>query len=420
MKIQQTELPNGVVVITESQSAFASATIGVWVENGSRHETPELNGVSHFYEHMVFKGTQKRDPLEQVQAIEAKGGYINAYTTRDHTCFYTKVVEQEIGVATDVLCDMINAPLLEKEEFTKEKEVILEEVRASIDAPEDIIHDLFAEALWGQTGLGQPIAGYLKTVKSIDIKDLRSYQTKVKSKFRVVVSAAGAVNHKKFVKMVEEALNTQKSLKNHKAKFQPPIPKHFVKKKDVQQCNVVLGTAIVATDRRQQIAMNIVNSIFGDGMASRLFQVIREEHGLAYSVYSCMDNYSDTMCFSLCMTLEDKKFEQAMQILNDEICKFKTDGATQEEFDQAKDSLKGGLQLSLESTSARMNFMVRQFLRRPSEEILKPAQILKLIDEVTLDDVNSLLPEIFNKKDWASSLIQPKDSKLSVKKWLKF
>lgn len=420
MKIEKTILDNGVIVITETIPGFASASVGVWIENGSRHESLDINGISHFYEHMVFKGTKSRDSLEIVQSVESKGGYINAYTTRDHTCFYTRVIEEDVQLATEVLCDMVNEPLMDKVEFVKEKEVILEEVRASLDSPEEIIHDLFAEALWGKEGLGLPIAGYLKTVKNIEVKDLKSYQTQVKNKYQVIASAAGAVVHKDFVKQVEQGLSRQKRNTYHKTKFQAPQRKHLVKQKDVQQCNVVMGTAFEIKDIKHQLALNLFNNIFGDGMSSRLFQTIREDYGLAYSVYSCMDNYKDTMCFNVCLSLEDRKFEEAMELLSNEILQLLNDGITEAEFIQAKNTLKGGLQLSLESTNARMNFMARQLMRRPDQEPMTPQEVLAQIESIEMSEVESVIGEIFVKKNWASALIQPKGPRLSVAKCLKF
>lgn len=420
MKIKQTTLDNGVIVITERLPGLNSTSIGVWVENGSRHESEEINGISHFYEHMVFKGTRQRDALEIVRSIESKGGYINAYTTRDHTCFYTRVIKEDVSLATQVLCDMINEPLMDKQEFSKEKEVILEEVRASLDSPEEIIHDIFAEALWGKQGLGMPIAGYLKTVKNIQIKDLKSYQTKVKNKFQVIVSASGAVDHQKFVKEVQESLFQQKKNKFHKTSYQAPQRKHIVRQRDIQQCNIVVGTAFESTSVRQQVALNVFNNIFGDGMSSRLFQKIREDHGLAYSVYSCMDNYKDTVSFNICLSLEDKKFVEALDLLSAEIQDLKQNGISEAELIQAKNTLKGGLQLSLESTSARMNFMARQLLRRPGQAPMTPQQTLKLIDQITLKDMEGVIDQAFQIQNWASAVIQPKGPKLSVAKCLKF
>lgn len=420
MKIQQTTLDSGVVVITERVAGLGSASIGIWVENGSRHEDGQVNGISHFYEHMVFKGTKNRDPIDIVRSIESKGGYINAYTTRDHTCFYTRVVKEELGLATEVLCDMVNEPLLLKEDFHKEKEVILEEVRAALDNPEDIIHDIFAEALWGKEGLGLPIAGYLSTVNKIKLTDLKKYQTSVRNKFHLVVSASGAVRHQEFVNDVKKALTRQKSFKYHKTQFQKSKSRHLVRQKEVQQCNLVVGNSFPTHGIRQQVALNLMNNVFGDGMSSRLFQTIREEHGLAYTVYSCVDNYKDTMSFNIGLSLEDRKFEAALKLLSQEIQLLKREGINQAELDQAKATLKGGLQLSLESTSSRMNYMARQVMRRPNESPYTPAKTLKLIDQIKLSEVNDLIDEVFDMKTWASALIQPKGPKLSVSKWLKF
>ena len=416
MNIKETKLDNSVVIVTEQNDFYSSACVGVWVGVGSGDENAENNGISHYYEHMVFKGTRTRDAFEQVFSIESRGGYINAYTTKEETCFYAKVMDEDWQIATDVLCDMISEPLFEKREASKERQVVLEEIRGAMDTPDDYVHDLFSMALFDESALKYPIAGTVSSVKKLDDSSLKEHQKNVLNKYQVVVSSSGNISHKDMVKRVQENLKLKKkSTRKKRAKAKIASPKHIVRKRDVQQCNVVVG-AVIDDKKFDRNAYNVFNMLFGDGMASRLFQSVREKYGLAYTIYSCIDVHQNGNVFSIVLGAETKKLQKALEVIFHEIQDLLKNGIDEQELDYAKKAIIGNIVLKMESTTARMTAIARPVLENRPRLTLE--ETIKEINGVTVQDIQRVISYLFDLSKWSSAAIVPKDVSLNLKKYL--
>ncbi len=418
MAIQETTLENSVTVVSENLAGYHSAAIGIWIDVGSRDEKPELNGISHFFEHMVFKGNTHRNALEIVYDIESRGGYINAFTTKENTCIYAKVIKNDLELATEIVCDMVNCSIIDENELKKERQVIVEEIRSAEDAPDEMVHDLFSMAVWDGDPLAQPIAGETPVVRKLGLKELVAHQKKVNSKFRIVVSAAGAIDHDLLVRQVSERLSHQKKSSKNRRPWKKCSAKHILKKRDIQQCNVVYGTQLNLKKDEERLGLLLFNVLFGDGMASRLFQKVREEQGLVYSVYSSIDNYDNSLGFSIAFSSDEKRAVKALQVIEKEIQDIVRNGITPEEVQFAKQAVTGSLMLKVESTTSRMTRIAKQVLRElPRESIEDTVNKIMAID---FDTVNGLVKKIFLSENWGSGAIVPKKTKLKVKDYLNF
>jgi predicted Zn-dependent peptidase len=414
--IEKTTLDNSITVISENLPGFASASIGIWLNTGSRDEKSSLNGIAHFYEHMVFKGTAQRDSLEIVQEIESRGGHINAYTSRENTCFYAKVVAEDLKLATDILCDMINEPKLDAQDFRKEKEVILEEVRSCLDNPDDLIGDLYGMAVHAEDILGRPIAGSLQSVKKLTIADLHRYQKEVLNQHEIIIVATGSVDHQKVSSWVKNNLKHKTSFKTKPRRFKKCAPKHLRRNKDISQCIVSYGMQCKSGTRKEKIALAVLNSLLGDGMSSRLFQSVREEQGLVYSIYTACDFYDNRIGFNINFSAEHSKSKKALEITHNEIQKLITKGIADYEIEDCKNALIGNLILNTETSNSRMNRLARLYLSGNSIEGLD--YTIKEIRAITKKDVEKWIPIIFQKNEWSSAAILPKGKTLAGKKWM--
>jgi len=286
MAIERTRLPNGVVVLSERLESYGSASIGVWLGAGSRMESAAQSGLAHFYEHMVFKGTATRSPLDLVRAVESRGGYINAYTTKEHTSFYARVQGSEVSRALDVLLDMVQGARLDLADVKLEREVILEEIRGADDTPEDTVQEILGDAIWGQQGLGLPIAGTLKSVRHLGQAQLRHYQEQLLREWPVVISAAGRVDHAELVEQVRIQFASKTRSRAQSLTPSPCTQGMRVRRRDVQQATLAMGCTLEVGQEVERTALGVIHTLLGDGMSSRLFQRIREELGLVYAVYT--------------------------------------------------------------------------------------------------------------------------------------
>ena len=422
--IRYESLENGVWVATESLPHVRSASLGVYLDTGSRDETPALNGLSHFFEHMVFKGTSRLDPLDIVRCFEATGGQVNAYTSKEQTCFYGKVVDTEVEPALNVLLDMVLDARFDSIDVAKEKEVVIEEIRSVDDSPDELAYELFSHAAFGDHALGRPIAGTAKSVRSLNRDMLVRHREAARKQVPVVVAAAGRVDHETVVAQVRRRFKLKNRPvgavgANGRSPLQPrPFLErkpaefgihHLHRSKDVQQATVILGGPGYAWKSKQRYALTLLHCALGDGMSSKLFQNLRETHGLVYSIYSNPEFFACEGLFSIGFATEPKNLRKAVIEIGRELSILRKKGLTAKELDFAKENVTGGILLSLESTSSRMSSLARRLLGGKPEETLE--QVIGQIRAVTREDVLRCAREILRPEAWASAAVLPKGVK---------
>jgi len=441
MDIVTTRLENGVVVATESLPRIRSASLGVYLDIGSRDEVPKTNGLAHLFEHMVFKGTPKHGALEIVKCFEATGGQINAYTSKEQTCFYAKVVDTEVNAGLSMLLEMVLDSTFDPVELAKEKDVIIEEIKGGNDNPEDYIYDLFSRAVFDKHSLGYPIAGDEKTVKGLTREHLLDHQRKAAKTLPLFVTAVGSVKHEEVVAIARKAFKLPAKAPTGKGVSKVPSrmvkadapafarkstvrpgtefrPQHLVEKRNVQQVTALLGGPGYAWEHPNRYALLLLNTVFGDGMSSKLFQSVRESLGLVYTIYSSPEFLINAGVYAIGFATEPKDIAKAIKEINRQVTALKKDGLTKDEMDFAKANLRGSILLGLESTNTRMANLSRQLMYGKEGETIE--KILKKLDEVKSADVRLAIKDVFQSKRWASAAVVPKKVNLSMGKLLDF
>ncbi|MBX3068250.1 MAG: insulinase family protein [Cryobacterium sp.] len=400
-QVQRTMLPNGVRILTEAVPGARSSTIGLWVPIGSRDETRGHYGSTHFLEHLLFKGTRKRNALEIAVSFDSVGGEHNALTAKEHTCYYAKVRDQDLPMAVEVLCDMITSSILDKKEFEVERGVILEELAMADDDPSSVANERLFEAVLGEHSLARPIGGNQQSIKAVTQSAVwEHYQANYQAK-NLVITVAGAVNHSALVELVANSLDdanwgatdsAPSSRRDSRQANLGPSSPLVVVERPIEQVNVLLGMpGIVATDPRRSV-MSVLNAVLGGGMSSRLFQEIREKRGLAYSVYSFSAGYSDSGIFGLYAGCSPAKAKNVVELMRSELEKLSQEGISEEELTRAKGQLSGTAALALEDSDTRM-------ARLGSAEITIGEfsdldESLRKLDAVTPDAVKDLALEL--------------------------
>jgi len=419
--VEISHLPNGVTVASERMPGAYSISAGLWVGVGSSAEKPIVNGVSHFFEHMVFKGTQKRTSLQIAHEIEERGGSLNAYTTREHTCFYARTVREDFSLALDTICDLAMNPLLEKVEIEKERKVIIEEIRSYEDAPDELAHDVYAALHFKGQGLAMPITGTVKSVRGVGQRELRAHHASVLKNYPIIVVASGNVDHELLVGKCRGLLSKKASTATSKM-IHSPGTGHSSKliRKDVQQANIVAGTSIPIQHKgRQRLSLSLFNLIFGDGMASRLFQKVREDNGLAYSVYSGIDNFQGCRAFNITLGTDPKRQQRAVDLIHKEVRDLLTGGLRPNELERAKTAILGGIKLGLDSPSNRMNRLARSVMR--TGRYTPFAVIEKELAQIKASEVMEVVEELFLQGTWSAGAVIPKEgAKLNLAPLLDF
>ena len=408
---RRTVFSNGLRVVSEKMPNVKSVSVGIWVDVGSRQESPRENGISHFIEHMCFKGTRRRNAKEIAQSLETLGGTLNAFTSRENTCFYARVLDEHFEQGFDVLADITTQSLFDSGEFKKEKDVICEEIKDVFDTPGDIVHDYFAATLWNTHPLGQTIMGEAKGIRALQRRDLLGFMRRHYTTDRIVLSAAGAVDHDRLVDLARRKLVFPKS--TTKKQLKAPAYREGHKKifrRKLSQTHVCIGfPSIQFADPRKYHAL-LLNTLLGAGMGSRLFQTVREERGLAYTVYSYQDFYHDTGIFGLYLGTDSNKTAEAVNLVLQELAAVADDSITEEEVDRAKSQLKGSLILSLEGSYNRMNRLGRLELFQHTFVPLE--QSAAQINAVTLADVRAIAGEIFREKLLTMVVLGPVGNRL--------
>src|SRR6266852_3278846 len=360
--IQRAELPNGVMIVTEKMPHVRSVSVGIWLATGSRAEPSERNGIAHFIEHMVFKGTRKRTAEEIAQSVDSVGGMLDAFTGKEMTCFNAKVLDEHLPVAVDVLSDLVLRPRFDPEDITKEKQVVLEEIKMEEDNPEYLIHELFTQNFWRGHPLGRPILGTPETVSQFSKGAVSECFAEWYAPNRVVITAAGNLEHARLVDLVAQEFGGA-ARSAIAAKPVPPETNACVEqrdKKELEQVHIVLGVPSYPLAHERRYAASLLNIVLGGGMSSRLFQNIRERQGLAYAIGSDLSPYTDAGVLSVYAGTSRESAVKLIRSVIEEFRRIQQEAVSIEELRRAKDHLKGSMMLSLESTSARMSNLARQ------------------------------------------------------------
>jgi predicted Zn-dependent peptidase len=403
--LEMTKLPNGVRVITEPMPHVRSVSVGIWIGSGSRRETPEHNGISHFIEHMLFKGTENRTAEDIARSVDSIGGNLDAFTAKELVCFNTKVLDEHLSLAFDVLADLVLHPLFREEDIEKEKGVILEEIKMEADSPDYLVHEIFTSNFWKDHPLGKPILGTRETVKRFGRESVRKYYDTVYEPSSLIVTAAGNLTHERLVALVREHFESMPA--GPVAPPEPPPGTHariaLRNKKSLEQVHLCLGVPSYPLPHHERFACYVLNTLLGGGMSSRLFQNIRERQGLAYAVFSELNPYRDTGCLSIYAGTSLESARKVVESIMNEFRQLKAQPVGDEELRRAKDHLKGSLMLSLESTASRMSNLARQEMYFARFFTLD--ELVESIEAVTADDVQRIACTFFDPKQIALTVL---------------
>jgi len=408
--VRRTVLPGGLRVLTEHVPGVRSAAVGIWVGVGSRDEDPATAGCSHFLEHLLFKGTRKRDALAISAAIDAVGGEMNAFTSKEYTCFYARVLDDDLPLAVDVVGDLVTSSTIRAADVDAERGVILEEIAMHEDDPGDVVHDVFAEAVLGTSALGRPVLGTIASIESLNRDTIADYYHARYAPPALVVAVAGNIDHERALAMVAEAFADKLSGPADAAGPRggaygyPGKPGLLVSRRPTEQANVVLGTAGMSRRDPRRFALGLLSTALGGGMSSRLFQEVREKRGLAYSVYSFASHFADAGLFGLYAGCAPKRAREVLDICRDEVRRIAEHGITPAELDRARGQTRGSLVLGLEDTGSRMSRLGKGELVHG--ELLSVDAVLERVDAVTLDDVRTIAGELVT-QPWGLGVIGP-------------
>ncbi len=404
-EIERATLPNGIRIVTEAMPYVRSVSLGVWIGSGSRIEHGPENGISHFIEHMVFKGTKHRSAEDIARSVDSVGGGLDAFTSKELVSFNTKVLDEHLPLALDILADLVLNPLFREADIEKEKSVILEEIKMEADQPEFVLHETFISNFWKGHGLGKPILGTKETVRKFGQSMLCDYYNRIYSPRNILVTAAGNLDHENIVKLVRdkfEGLQERGALPQDTVP-RPHAPLILKKKESLEQVHIALGVPSYALAHELRFPLYVLNTVLGGGMSSRLFQNIREKQGLAYAVYSELNLFSDTGCFTIYAGTAIETAKQVVESVIQELRHLKGELIGEEELRRAKDHLKGSLMLSLESTSSRMSNLARQELY--FNRFMSLDEMLESIEAVTRDQVQAIAHEFFCTENIALAML---------------
>ncbi len=404
-RVRRTVLPSGLRVISEEIPGVRSAAVGVWVGVGSRHETPTLHGCSHFLEHLLFKGTPDRSALDISAELDAVGGEFNAFTTKEYTCFHARVLDEHLPLAVDVIGDMITSSLLLADDVEAEREVILDEIAMHDDDPDDVVHNLFAAQAWGDSPLGRSIAGTADSITGLTREQVARFYRRHYRPEQMVVAAAGNLDHGGLVRLVRKAFGRQGFLDSEAApasgrtgsRARRVAPGVASAVRPLEQVNIVLGVNGLTRSDDRRFALGVLNTALGGGTSSRLFQEVREQRGLAYSVYSFAAHHADAGLVGVSVGCLPGKLDAVLHTVRAELARVASHGISAEELARGKGQLSGGLVLGLEDTAARMSRLGKAELVH--DELRSIDEVLHRINEVELRDVQELSARLFDQPE---------------------
>src|SRR6476660_1106127 len=393
--IHREVLPNGLTVITEEMKHIRSVSIGIWLKTGSRDEDLPWNGISHFIEHMVFKGTQHRTAEEIARQVDSIGGNMDAFTAKECISFSIKVLNEHVPIALDVLSDLVLNPVFDAQDISRERGVILEEIKMDEDNPDYLVHEIFTQNFWKDHPLGKPILGTKETVKRFERDSVVDAYTHRFAPRNIIVSAAGNLDHDRFVELVTRKFEHMKPMSNGFHSSAPKIISRITlrNKKALEQVQLCIGVPAHPIAHEKRHAGYILNTVLGGGMSSRLFQNIRERQGLAYSIYSDLNPYRDTGCLAVYAGTSLASASKVVQSVVSEFRKLKSEPVPDEELKRSKAQLKGSLMLSLESSTSRMSNLARQEMY--FDRFYDLDELIEKIEAVTTEDLSTLAREFF-------------------------
>jgi predicted Zn-dependent peptidase len=403
--IQRAVLPNGLTVITEEMKHIRSVSIGIWLKTGSRDEDLPWNGISHFIEHMVFKGTQHRTAEEIARQVDSIGGNMDAFTAKECISFSIKVLNEHVPIALDVLSDLVLNPVFDAQDISRERGVILEEIKMDEDNPDYLVHEIFTQNFWKDHPLGRPILGTRDTVKKFDRTPVFDFYSQRFSPGNMIITAAGYLNHESFVEGVAKHFESMKPMSNGFHSSKPKIvPKIILRnKKSLEQVQICVGVPSYPITHEGRHISYILNTLLGGGMSSRLFQNIRERQGLAYAIYSDLNPYRDTGCMSIYAGTSRASAGKVVESIVSEFRKLKTEMVTPDELRRSKDQLKGSLMLSLESSNARMSNLARQEMY--FDHFYGLDELIAKIEAVTAEELQELAHQFFETENIAVTVL---------------
>ncbi len=393
-------------LVMEQMQGVHSVSLGIWVKVGSRHEPQNLSGISHFLEHTLFKGTHNRTYKEIAIEIDSLGGELNAFTSKELTSFYIRMPDAFVFEGLDVLMDLFLNPSFPEEEIEKEKLVVLEEIKSAEDTPDDLVHDLYSETVWQDNGLGRRILGSPETVLSFDKNNLTQYKNSFYTPPNLVISCAGDFDETALIERLETYLKDLSQRTNSAPEIDTPRFNYQVRviEKDLQEVHIVCGTEGIAQTSEDRYVAMALNTIVGSGISSRLFQKIREEKALAYTVYSFISSYRDTGTFGVYLGTSRERLHEALETIKKELFHLR-DTLEDQELDRAKRQLKGYLLMSLDSTMARMKNLAMQQIYY--DTYMTPDEVIEQLQKVHLKEVKDLSDRLFGEKKLALSVVGP-------------
>jgi predicted Zn-dependent peptidase len=403
--IRREVLANGLTVITEQMEHIRSISIGIWIKSGSRDEDPQWNGISHFIEHMVFKGTKNRSAEAIARQVDSIGGNMDAFTAKECVCFNMKVLDDHLPVAMDVLSDLVLNPVFDVADISRERGVILEEIKMDEDNPDYLVHEIFTQNFWKDHPLGKPILGTRDTVKKFEqALVLESYAQRF-APGNLIVCAAGHLKHERFVELVSKHFQHMKPVSNGFHSAPPKIASRITlrNKKSLEQVQICVGVPSHPIAHEKRYASYVLNTLLGGGMSSRLFQNIRERQGLAYAIFSDLNPYRDTGCLSVYAGTSRESAAKVVQSVIAEFRNLKNEDVPDEELRRAKDQLKGSLMLSLESSTARMSNLARQEMY--FDRFYGLDELIEKIEGVTVEDLREMSNEFFRSESIAVTVL---------------
>ena len=409
---RKTVLPNGLRIVTEEIPYVRSVSVGTWINVGSRDESERMNGVSHFVEHMVFKGTKHYRVHQIAQSLESVGGYLNAFTTKENTCYYARILDAHLPKAIDVLSDLVQYPLFEAKEMEREKQVVIEEIKNIEDNPEDLIHDYFDKSLFHKHPLANPVTGSAENITNFSVADLANHRARYYVPGEMVLAAAGNLKHEAVVELVERYFKLRKNGGERPRRGRMLGARRAEQKileRPITQAHICLGTIGFGVKHHLRYPLFVMNTLLGEGMSSRLFQNIREKFGFAYTVYSFISFLSDTGNFGIYIGTDGSKIDRSIGLIHKELEKLRSKPVGRAELNRTKEQLKGTMMLGLESTSSRM-------MRLGSAELyfgehIPLDEILRRIESVSSEDIIEVANHLLKEERFSTVIFKPRPGK---------
>ncbi len=410
-------LGDNVHVLTENIPHVRSVVIGFWVDVGSRDENPEINGISHFIEHMLFKGTWRRTAQEIAEALDAVGGQLNAFTTKEYTCYYARVLDEHFDLAVDLLSDMLFESRFDVRDIDRERNVIAEEIKMYEDAPDELVHDIFVGSMWKGHALGRPIIGTAQVISSLSRERMLDFYNTYYKPGNMVVSVAGNISHDEVVNKLRPIFEAKNGRAPKKEMIAPtPCSNIICRGKDTEQVHLCVGTPGLRLDHEKNFVFQVANVILGGGISSRLFQEIREQRGLVYSVFSYHSSYHDTGIFCIYAGLSKQNVNEVLELILKQVKDIQLNGVKDEELQRAKDQLKGNLYLSMENVSTRMSRLGKSQLYLG--KVIPPEEIIEKVNKVTIADIRDLAQEMLKPERFSMAAVGPWENNGSLEKVL--